>query len=77
MRVRFLVGIGAAALVGAPSAFAATEQPRSYSSITAGPAASVALARKTAIASRLAPSSEKGLGSQRSELTSSSLLLKR
>src|ERR1700722_12322163 len=59
-------------VTGLPSSFDATEQPRSYSSITAGPAASVAFARNKAISSRLARSSEKRFGSRRTELTLSS-----
>src|SRR5579872_5131494 len=63
-------------VTGLPSSFELTSQPRSYSSITAGPAASAALARNNAISSRARESSAKGPGSQRSELKVVSLILK-
>ena len=57
-----------AEVTGLPSAFEATSQPRSYSSITAGPAANVAFARNKAISSGVWESMPKGSERQRTEL---------
>src|SRR5271155_1304853 len=64
-------------VTGLPSAFEATSQPRLYSSITAGPAANAALARKRAVSSRVWESRAKESASRRTELKSSPLFQSR